>query len=260
MTVILGAIEMRKRTRLEGLMVYLGSLRWQNPDIRLVLFNRSPEHEALTSLLRRYDVESVNAEEFDALHQIPAVEIEIARFLEYRAWLFQHRVSSAILTDVLDVVWQGDPERLTLTNSMLAYQENQIIGECPYNSKWMREVFPDQHTAWMTRPIVCCGVIVGGYDPLTHYLGWYAEVFAARGADHVRRGFDSAIVNGYAATHAFGLLVLPFQNGGCMHLGYADPATVTYDGAVQCGGYAPTVAHQYNRHPEVTRGLYQRWI
>lgn len=260
MTVILGAIEMRKRTRLEGLMVYLRSLRWQHPDIRVVLFNRSPEHAALSTLLRRYDVESVNASEFEALHQIPPVEVEIARFLAYRAWLAQHRVETAILTDVLDVVWQGAPEKLALTESLVAYQENQVIGSCAYNSKWMREVFPEQHAAWLTRPILCCGVIVGGYDPLVHYLDWYTELLAARGVGGVRRGFDSAALNGYGALHPMSLVTLPYQNGGCMHLGYADPATITLDGAVQCGAYAPIVVHQYNRHHAVTKGLYARWI
>lgn len=256
---ILGAIEMRKRTKLEGLQVYLGSLRQQNPTVQVVIFNRSPEHPILAGLLQRAGVTSIDAVAFDQLHAIPPIGIEFARFLQYRAWLHRHTPDRVVMTDVLDVLWQADPAMLPTEDSLQVFQENIQISACPYNRRWMRDRYPAEYERWCHHTVVCCGVMMGSANRVRTYLDWYAENVATRGADANRRGFDSALANGYALLHPEVLETVPFSNVTCMHLGYAPPATVSYDGIVRCGDYAPALVHQYNRHPEVTKGLYERW-
>jgi len=255
---VMGAIEVRRRTKLTGLEVYLASLYHCQPNAHLVLFNRSPEHVGLSALLTRYPVDAVDAQQFDKEHDIPQVEIEIARFLEYAAWLEEYAASGAVmLTDVLDVLWQ--PGGLTVPPALTVFQENNRIGACPYNLKWVKEVWPNGYGMLLDRPIVCCGVIMGSEEAVCEYLAWYAEQVEQRGARTLRRGFDSAALNGLA--YSAPVNVLPFANALCMHLGYADPMTVNYseeDGVTWCGE-RPMVVHQYNRHPAAMQGIYERW-
>jgi len=250
MLTILGGIEVRRRTRLEGLAIYLGSLRAHHPTARVVLFNRSPTHPELRALINRYEVESIDGWGFEKAYGIPPVEIEIARFLAYAPWLEDHPCDDVVMTDVLDVAWQGPfacPDPLTV------WEENKIVGTCPYNSSWVREVWPTRVTELLPLPVVCCGVIAGSRSSVLRYLHWYTEEFQTRSG--VRRGFDSALINGYPDA-----VRLPYGHPQCIHLGYALPASVTWeDGAIVCGGIVPAIVHQYNRHPHAGKGLDQRW-
>jgi hypothetical protein len=257
MSIILGGIEIRKRTKLTGLQVYLASLRLNNPDIRVVIFNRSPENQELTSLLSKYKVEIIDAKKFDIKHNIPAVEIEIARFLQYYAWLQTNIIESAILTDILDIVWQHDPTRIIPKYYLKVFQENNKIGDCPFNSKWMREVWPNNPL--LDKQIICCGVIAGEEKAIYSYLKFYDEEFTRRGISNIRRGFDSAVLNGYAnAIHD--ISILPFINSDCMHLGYANPDKVNRTYVISYESIIPKVVHQYNRHPSIMAELYTQWI
>ena len=255
-SVILGAIERRKRTNLQGFQVYLASLRWHNPDVPMVLFSRSQDDPDLDVLSQRYAVTTIDALAFDRTHQIPAVEIEIARFLQYRAWLADHPTDQVILTDVLDVLFQQDPVAQLPSEGMTVYQERQIIGHCPYNRKWVREAWPASFTRFLDQIVVCCGVIAGSGETILTYLDWYAAEYASRHG--VRRGFDSAVLTGYVYD-GHGVGVTAYLNPECMHLGYAAAGSVTYGGVVRCEDLAPAIVHQYNRHPEVAEGLYTRW-
>jgi len=256
MSVILGGIEIRKRTKLTGLQVYLASLRWYNPTIRIVIFNRSPDNQELSSLLSKYEVEIIDAKQFDIRHNIPTVEIEIARFLQYYVWLQTNIIKSAILTDILDVVWQHDPIDIIPKYGLKVFQENNVIGNCPFNSKWMKEVWPNNPLLY--KQIVCCGVIAGEEKAIYSYLKFYAEEFVCRN-NQVRRGFDSAILNGFINTVP-DVDVLPFINADCMHLGYANPDKVSRFHVVSYESVTPKVVHQYNRHPSIMAELYTQWI
>jgi hypothetical protein len=253
--VILGAIEMRKRTSLDGLAVYLGSLRAQNRDVRMVMFNRSPSHVGLRALLNKHNVDIVDAVAYDRAYNFPPVEIEIARFLEYGAWLESNHFHTVLLTDVLDVAWQRDPASHRFGDGISAWQENRQVRDCRYNRKWVRECWPLSYHEMLDRPVVCCGVLAGAYQGISDYLEWYARELRSRGVDHVRRGFDSAMINAYCPTAQF-----PYVNPVCMHLGYAPLARVVVEGDVTVEGQTPMILHQYNRHPDTMKGLYDRWI
>jgi len=257
---ILGAIEVRRRTNLIGLEVYLASLYYYTPMAHMVLFNRSPEHKVLANLLARYPVEVVDAQQFDLEHDISHVEIEIARFLQYKAWLEEHPSSAFILTDVLDVVWQGNFIREL--SGLTIYQENNRIGACPFNLRWVKEVWPTGYGSLLDRPIVCCGVLVGDAKSVHNYLMWYTQEVHRRGAHNLQRGFDSAVLNGLAYGVAPDCVsVTPYVNDECMHLGYANSTSVHCDdnGMVWCAKAHPMIVHQYNRHLDVMQSIYKKW-
>ena len=272
-TTVLGAIEMRRRTTLTGLTVFLASLRATNPDVRLVLFNASPTHADLGRLLARFGVESIAMGAFARTHGIaPDLEIEISRFLCYFHWLAEHPIGAAVLADVLDVCWQGPLPTLT-AHGITVFQEHVIAAECPYNSKWIREVWPDTYPDLEFNPVICCGVIMGYISGIgvQTYLAAYASEVAKR--RHIKRGFDSAVLAGFAHAHTRVVNVQPYLNQTCMHLGYADPLTVQFDEdrvhlVAHVGGkggssasvawYTPAIVHQYNRHA-VTKEIYKRW-
>jgi hypothetical protein len=168
-------------------------------------------------------------------------------------------MDGAILTDVLDVLWQGDPAHLPEPNGLTVYEERQTIGMCPYNSKWARETWPETYALLMDAPVVCCGVMRGSLAAVTAYLHYYETEALGGDRQAPRRGFDSSILHGYVAWTR-GAAVRPFLNAECMHLGYADPSTVAEDGpVVTCEGVTPRLVHQYNRHRDLTARIYERW-
>jgi hypothetical protein len=271
-TTVLGAIEMRKRTRLTGLEVFLASLRATNPGTRIVLFNRSPQHWGLSQLLERFGAESINTEVFDRRYQIPQHEIEITRFLEYAQWLAENPIGAVVLADVLDVLWQGPIPEMT-AHGITVFQENVIAAECPYNSKWIRAVWPETYHEIEFNPVICCGIIIGYISGIgmQTYLTAYGLELAKR--TKVKRGFDSAVLAGLAHLTPKSVNVQPYLNQFCMHLGYADPRTVYSDeglvticeevggdggSSVSLARYIPPLVHQYNRHA-VTEEIYTRW-
>jgi len=263
-TTVLGAIEMRRRTRLKGLEVFLASLRMSNPSVRIVIFNRSPQHWELSQLLERFGAESIDTVLFDVRHRIPTHEVEIARFLEYYHWLAENPVGSVVLADVLDVLWQGPIPAITHPG-ITVFHENVIAAECPYNSKWLREVWPDTYDELAFNQVICCGVIMGHISGIgiQTYLAAYGIELAKR--KKVRRGFDSAVLAGIANANPVAVHAEPYLNQDCMHLGYTDPVDVDWhDGLVRvcpadnAGAYFPAIVHQYNRHA-VTEEIYRRW-
>jgi hypothetical protein len=262
-TTVLGAIEMRRRTTLAGLTVFLTSLRATNPDVRLVLFNASHTHAELGRLLDRFGVESIAMGAFARTHGIASdLEIEISRFLCYFHWLAENPIGSVVLADVLDVLWQGPIPDIP-AHGITVFQENVVAAECPYNSTWIREVWPDTYHEIEFTPVICCGVIIGYISGIgmQTYLAAYRTELTKR--TKVKRGFDSAVLAGLAHLNPKSVHVQPYINHACMHLGYADPVTVAMqDGLVHVttdtDRVIPTIVHQYNRHA-VTAEIYKRW-
>lgn len=265
---VLGAIEIRRRTRLKGLEIFLASLRQSNPNVRVVIFNRNPDHWELSQLLERFGAESIHADLFDIRHKIPRHEIEITRFLEYYHWLAENPVGSVVLADVLDVLWQGPIPEIAQPG-ITVFEENVIAAECPYNSKWIREVWPDTYHEFEFDRVICCGIIMGHISGIgmQTYLAAYATELAKR--TKVKRGFDSGVLAGLAHLNPHAIHRVPFLNHDCMHLGYADPVAVGLEEGIVCidtgersgtetGIYIPAIVHQYNRHA-ITEEIYRRW-
>ena len=254
-TVVLGAIEVRKRTRLAGLHVFLASLRHHAPDVTVALVNRSPANPELELLLTRYHVESV------APTAGAAFSIEVGRFLDYGTWLAGRTADTVVLADVLDVAWQGHPMHLVTGTGLTVAQENIQIRACPFNSRWVREQLPEDDAAdLLDWPATCCGVLAGRRVAVARYLSTYADRVAVFGRLAALRGFDTTTLLRYLS-HSDGARLLPYANPAIAHLGYADPATTRWDGAhVWSAGRMAVAVHQYNRHPAVQTALEAKWI
>ena len=235
--------------------------------MRIVLFNASQAHFELGRLLDRFGVESIEMGAFERAHRISSdLEVEISRFLCYYHWLAENPVGSVVLADVLDVLWQGPIPPITHPG-ITVFHENVIAAECPYNSKWIREVWPDTYPELEFNQVICCGIIMGHISGIgmQTYLAAYEIELAKR--KKVKRGFDSAVLAGIAHANPISVSVQPYPNQDCMHLGYADPVTVRIsDGVVHVETdtpdglmvHIPAIVHQYNRHA-VTEEIYKRW-
>lgn len=255
---VFGAIEIRPRTRLQGLRVFLNSLYTQDPGVRLVMFNHTRGHEELNAILKPYGIVDVDATVYERKYGIPvyAYHIATARFLKYEKWLEKHKIPAAICSDVLDVVWQGDPKRLIPERGLRVFEENHPIGTCPYNRRWVLETCTEAEQALLwEQPIICAGLIAGTRDALLEYFAFYRERMSVR---RPRRGYDQGILNLYSYTHD--VQRIPYKNELCRHLGYAPPETVKWWRGVKVDGLRPVVAHQYKVHAEVMAAVEARWI
>lgn len=261
MTVVLGAIERRKRMSWDGLVTFCVSLRERSQTTKVVMFNWSPEDVAIRQLFDRHQIENVNALTAMQHYGITDLGVAVGRFLLYRKWLQSHEAGQVFLVDTLDVLWQTDPEAFPKLPAMTVYQENQRIASCPYNAKWVTRYAPlEQDRQWMDRPVVCCGVIVGPTPEMQAYLAHYASQ-TARALEtgwYFSRGWDTAVL----ADYAYGKLacqVMPYGHRDCVHLGYAVPETVAWKGTLVVSGISPRIVHQYRHHPEVARAVFLRF-
>lgn len=257
---ILGSIEMRRRTSLDGLDLFCASLRRVNPTARLVLFSRSPDHVELNDLLRAHGAEMIDALAFERKRGIPEIGVACGRFLDYAAWLPFQNAETVILADVLDVVFQRDPATLHPQDLSL-YQEAMRIASCPYNMTWAeRFTGQNDYRAWVHQPVICCGVILGPHKPVCRYLDWYDDLTRQRIDDGTFfvRGWDQILPTVYAYREREAE-VFPFGHRDCVHLGYAPPEAVTWDGQIRVNGVAPAIVHQYKHHPTITRALWDAY-
>jgi len=247
---ILGAIEIRRRTSLPGLHACLASIRYWNPTAALVLFSRSPADPVLTGLLARHAITEIIPCPPDAWG------VGTGRFVDYGLWLDTQPIGGdVVMIDLLDVVAQGlwSPLRPGV------FEERIRIDQCPFNRTWIPDAFPDRYAELAHQTVICCGAIVGTGAWTRDYLAAYTEDLHSRG-DLVPGGFDTAFLNVYARENPARTRVVPYLNPDIMHIGYAPGPSVQYEaGTIRIEHQSPRAVHQYNRHRHVTKPVHRRW-
>lgn len=166
-----------------------------------------------------------------------------------------------IMTDAYDSFFQGDAFLKTIKADSLYFStESIIVGKCPHNSNWIREIYPKSLSKMKTEPIICAGPVAGGVAPLLKFceimfaLDMWEEKWITPP--------DQAYVNYVVRTHMLENASIPYvvvPNDGFMTtVGYCDrknPLTVDENGNIGCPGFktTPMLLHQYVR-PRNMRG------
>lgn len=100
--------------------------------------------------------------------------VGVHRLYEYRKFLRAHpdRFTTIILTDLRDVLFQSDPALIPHGElDCFLEWEGISIGQCPYNSSWIRTGFGENEFMLLKEnPISCCGFIVGSQRGIDNYL------------------------------------------------------------------------------------------
>lgn len=72
-----------------------------------------------------------------------------------------------LITDVFDVVFQGDPfSKWDLTNDIFVGGEGVIVGDEPWNADNIIKIFPNEIQKCYPQEVICSGVIGGKRKPL----------------------------------------------------------------------------------------------
>jgi len=183
------------------------------------------------------------------------------RFLFARNFIKAHpEYSQIMLTDVRDVVFQSDPfEWMNDQKRVFCFEEmtGRTIGECPSNSRMVREVFGEEGWQKMQKfQISCAGVTFGTRVELLGYLERFLDL--ALGALSLRpcSGSDQGVHNRIVHVENLPYLKLLDNEGpvftmGCMP---RDLIHVNAGGAViNNEGKVYPVLHQYDRLPELAK-------
>jgi hypothetical protein len=230
-------------------------------DVLLLVGHMDAELEAF---FREYRVDT---DLFSEAHFLP-MDRQLARFFTYyRILKTALQLGTAprrvLLTDVRDVVFQGDPFQGLPALDILAVLEDpsMTLATCPFNARWIVGGYGESMLKQIgSARISCSGTIYGSSHGLLRYLllmikGAYECAPLARlqmlGID---QGIHNVLVNRYR--------VPVMENGQLVWtLHYVqDSAIRVSDGRVfDPKGHAPSVLHQYDRKAALVKLMDELW-
>lgn len=274
----------------EDVRPFLDSLRQAGCRDRVVMFTSHVDHETLGRLrsagvevvpfLYRYRLAHNSWSRFHrrakfllrtspraVTHRLYRVicELLVARFFLFRDFLERHReIERVLLTDLGDVLFQADPFACEWRDGVHVFLEEESvrIGNCPFNSAWIRDLFDEETLeAIRDKPISCAGTIMGNRAAVLRYLALFIG-----GLDRVRRmrydGSDQGLHNFLLHTSGFGEFVVHPNHEWVSTLGHVPPAAIrvnVHDEVVGADGAAVPILHQYNRQPRLAPRLLARF-
>ncbi|WP_342448331.1 hypothetical protein [Brevundimonas alba] len=214
----------------------------------------------VAEFLARFDIMAEAPLVSDAWTPHPVVE----RFAAYDRWISRRRdVTEVLLTDVRDVVFQGDPFARPLTR-LEAYTEGRGgIGAHAFNVKHLKALAGASMTSSLAdRPSLCAGTICGPAVEVSR-LCRTLLMLAAIPRSQVGGGFgaDQAAFN--LAVH-MGLIeadVRPnFERVATIGDASTEPMHVRDDDLiVNPDGSISPVVHQYDRHQYLSDAVGRLW-
>lgn len=180
-----------------------------------------------------------------------------ARFLRYRRFLAAHPHAAVLLTDVRDVLFQGDPfetlpaEGLSVSIESPAY----MIATEPHNAAWVKRAYgPAMLERIGGKRVSCVGVTCGDRAAIAEYLSKLTgEILRLSPSRIGVGGADTAIHNVLVWTDRLGPVhrLEPLQSPVATFNGIDERAVAvsTAGRALNRDGSQPSVLHQYDRLP-----------
>jgi hypothetical protein len=161
-----------------------------------------------------------------------------------------------LLTDIRDVVFQGDPFDSLDTLEVFLEDPSRTIGAEPHNRRWVEHLFGAEELARLEHKVVSCsGTVIGPRAEILHYLREMSAALVWR-----RRpmgSHDQGVHNFLLHAGRFGSpRVVENGYGRVLTMGGMEHVTADAGGRVlNADGTLPPVLHQYDRHPPVAEAL-----
>lgn len=159
-------------------------------------------------------------------------------------------VDRILLTDVGDVLFQGDPFPMLPDGRLASFLEDSAIGTCRHNSAWIRDAYgPARLDELAGRPISCAGTVAGDRESVLRYLDLMCrDIRNDRGS---KPSFDQAhhnhLVYGELADIA---IHVENRTGAVQTLHHQQRFEFDRLGRlINIDGRVCPVVHQFNRHP-----------
>lgn len=245
---------------LSDVAIFIRSLRsyYQGP-VALVV-DREP---ALRAFLADHDVEALDAPNPSQNLEDWQPHAVVSRFAGFDVLLSERPwVKHALLTDVRDVVFQGDPFALELGPLEVFCEGDFPLEAHDFNMKYMRAIVGDDMAHSLgDQACICVGTIMGEREALIRFcrlilmLGAIprSEVGGAFGADQATANLavhlgliHAAIEPNFGRVATVGLT----PRGG---LGFEGGKIINPDGSLS------PIVHQHDRHPEILKSIQSLW-
>lgn len=189
----------------------------------------------------------------------------VQRFAAYDRWLADRPwVRQVLLTDVRDVVFQGDPFARTSDQlEVFTESEGSPLGAHAFNRKHLRALVGDALAGSMdARACICVGTVLGPADAISRFCRMLL-LLAAIPRSEVGGAFgaDQAACN--LAIH-LGLVEASIRpNYGRVATvgdGPSDLLAIDEEGRIlNPDGTISPIVHQYDRHPHLSEAVRLRW-
>lgn len=171
-------------------------------------------------------------------------------------------VRNALLTDVRDVVFQGDPFAQLVERLELFAETDKPLAQHAFNMKYLRAVAGEAVTRLITdKACICVGTVVGPREDLIRFCRVNLMVGAIpRSEIGGTFGTDQAACNVAAHLGLIDCDVLP-NHSRIATLGMvARDQLAVVDGKIANpdGSFSPVV-HQYDRHDDLMARMWEQW-
>jgi len=179
---------------------FILSLKSSGYKGRLVLFVDKLDSGAVSFLIEQ-EIELI----WQISHRDNAMPVYGHRYYEFLDFLRKEQgVKRIMLTDVRDVIFQGNPFVGCGDESLYVFSEDSSVklGQCPYNSEWVLNLYGNDILKKISGEIIICsGVTIGGYHNILGYLDLLCNEMsinpqipiADQGAHHVLIGFQVSL-------------------------------------------------------------------
>lgn len=195
------------------------------------------------------------------------------RFLLAYAFLREHgaRYDYVMFSDVRDIIFQKDPFAFPMDDSLCFFAESErmTIANSPINAEWVKEgLGPEALLKIGHNPIICGGTFIGS----TRHMLDFLEILLDAAARHFKAlpvetktsgGIEQGFLNYLVYTGAVPFARI-FQNndGPIFTLGHEskidfNPKTKIVKNAK---GLIPNVVHQYDRHLDIAKYYWPRFL
>ncbi|WP_207479913.1 hypothetical protein [Arenibaculum pallidiluteum] len=248
----------------EKISVFVRSLR-EHSDCRIALFVREADFGALSGFFREHGVDAVLVEGGSQARRFQP-HIVLGRFMGYVSALRSYPAASRVLlTDIRDVMFQGDPFPAgSPPLELFVEYERGTIREHGANYRWMRRAVGDSLTRRLAGcPCICAGTILGHRENVLALLNVMLIMAAIPRSSLTRTfGIDQSILNFAAHSGALPNAVIRQNYGHVATIGKSNGAgfSIAPDGRVlNPDGSASAIVHQYDRHPSIHRAVARKY-
>lgn len=187
----------------------------------------------------------------------------ISRFAGFDALLAERPwVRNALLTDVRDVVFQGNPFAAEISALEFYAECDTPLGTHDFNMKYLKALAGESFAASVAGDAcICVGTVLGPREALMRFcrlilmLGAIprSEIGGAFGADQAacNLAVHLGLIEGQVFANHSRVATLGMVDGEAVKMG---------EGLIRNpDGSASPVVHQYDRHPELMKAMWERW-
>lgn len=187
------------------------------------------------------------------------------RYLWYADFIKNNpNIENVLLADIRDVIFQNDPFE-HISDNILAAQEDNTIGNCQFNSAWIRDLYGEEMLNELSnKSILCSGTILGSRERVISLLEFVINEIETHGPrlDGVNSNtiIDQGVYNYYCHLNPDTVKIVDNETGPILTAGYKQNFKVTKNAEViNENDEAFSIVHQHDRFNWLLTMLNERY-